>query len=87
MLPTEEERMHTCQLLRSAAHKRECCFMKSCKSIMKDFLLCASIKVENEMKKACPRIPKCKSMFSKGPGEVLCLEDCSGCCLRDDEIK
>lgn len=42
--------------------------MKSCKNILKDFSLCSFVKVENEMKKASPRVPKHKSTFSKDSG-------------------
>lgn len=62
------EKMHICQLLRSAAHKRELCFMKSCKSVLKDFSLCSFVRVENEMEKASPRVLRHKSMVSKDSG-------------------
>lgn len=38
------ERVHICHLLRSAAHERELCFMKSCKIVLKDFSFCSFVK-------------------------------------------
>lgn len=82
------ERVHICQLLRSAAHKRELCFMKSCKSVLKNFSLCSFVRVENEMKKASPRVLRHKSMVSKDSGIhwlsslILALKVCPGCSLR-----
>ena len=80
--------MHVFQLLRSAARKRELCFMKSCKSVLKDFSLCSFVRVENEKTKVSTRVLRHKSVVSEDSGNhwlfsvVLALKACPGCCLR-----
>lgn len=68
LLMKQGERTHICQLLRSAAHKRELWFRESCKIVLKDFFECSFVRVENKMEKASPRVLKHKSMISKDSG-------------------